>query len=99
MIKSFERYCTADDARWFFLYQDRDLVTERFAEMIQTDPDDVELKIEWGISNSGDMTGGDIYFGEDHRGHYLTDETLVELAEHMGWRNWVEPYYPPYRMY
>jgi hypothetical protein len=92
-------YPSVEDAKYFFLYQDSDKVAESWATMIQADPDDVVIEIEWGLTHGGDMTGGDIYFGAPPAGRYLTKTEHIELAVFMGWEEWQEPSWPPYRMY
>lgn len=93
---TYHRYPTVEDAKRFFLYQDRDLVTIGWAELIQADPEDCVVEVEWGLTHGGDMTGGDVYFGEAPAGRYLTPTEHIELATHMGWEGWTEPSWPPY---
>lgn len=93
------RYPTFECAKRFFLYQDRDLIAEGWAELIQTDVEDVTIEVEWGLTDGGDMTGGDVYFGEAPAGRYLTPTEHCELAKHIGWEEWSEPKYEPYRAY
>lgn len=81
------RQITPADARAFFKYQHVDKVCEALADYLRKEIDDIDkIRID---------DDGDIFYVEGYIQFMLTDGQLTELALGMGWRDWVEPNYPP----
>lgn len=85
----------AQQAREFFLYQDSEDVTDAYVRLTETDPDTVDLRIDWGIDDRGHIYGGDIIIGPRYGGVALEDDQLVALAETMGGDAWDRPAWEP----
>lgn len=75
---------TPDQARAFFLSQDTETIIDAYAKMIEANPDDVQLRVDWGTDDHHQVIGGDIMIGPKFGGRLLDDDDLVSLALLMG---------------
>lgn len=86
---------TPDQAREFFLYADPEDVIDAYAKLNDADPDEVQLRIDWGTGENGEIVGGDIIIGPKFGGTQLSDDDLVSLAISMGGEEWDRPIWEP----
>lgn len=87
---------TPAQAREFFLYADTEEVIDAFARQREIDPDDVQLRVDWGCGDRGEIIGGDIIIGPRQGGTMLPDDELISLAISMGGEEWDRPVWEPH---